>query len=81
MANKLKVLSGKEIARILSGFGFTIHNQNGSHIKLRRTSSDTQQTLIIPNHSPITKGTIKAIFNQASKCVTEAELQKHFYTD
>ena len=79
MASKLKVLSGKDIAQILSAFGFVIHSQNGSHIKLRRISLDVKQTLVVPNHSPISKGTVKAIFNQASKYVAEIELRKHFY--
>ena len=38
-----------------------------------------KQTRIVPNHSPISKGTIKAIFSQASKYVAEIELRKHFY--
>ncbi|MCZ8222552.1 MAG: type II toxin-antitoxin system HicA family toxin [Microcystis sp.] len=31
---KLKQLSGKDVIKILARFGFTIHSQRGSHIKL-----------------------------------------------
>jgi len=37
---KLRRLSGAEIVTILGHFGFTIHSQRGSHIKLRRTLAD-----------------------------------------
>jgi predicted RNA binding protein YcfA (HicA-like mRNA interferase family) len=33
---KLRVLSGREVLKILSGFGFQDFAQRGSHIKLRR---------------------------------------------
>jgi predicted RNA binding protein YcfA (HicA-like mRNA interferase family) len=34
---KLKRLSGKELLSILSKYGFSVHSQRGSHVKLRRT--------------------------------------------
>ncbi|MEK7445645.1 MAG: type II toxin-antitoxin system HicA family toxin [candidate division NC10 bacterium] len=37
---KLRRLSGAEIIAILGGFGFTVHSQRGSHVKLRRVSPD-----------------------------------------
>ena len=47
---KLKVLSGAEVVRILSIFGFKVASQRGSHIKLRRIQAGGgQQTLTIPN--------------------------------
>lgn len=33
---KLKVLSGRDVVKILGQFGFQILSQKGSHIKLRR---------------------------------------------
>jgi predicted RNA binding protein YcfA (HicA-like mRNA interferase family) len=78
MAGKFKILSGKQIAKIMASFGFVVFSQSGSHIKMKRFSLGIKETLIIPNHSPISKGTLKAIFNQASKYITETELKKHF---
>jgi len=46
---KLKNLTGENVIRILSGFGFGVVSQRGSHAKLRRVLSDgTKQTLTIP---------------------------------
>ena len=46
---RLRRLSGAELVRIFRGFGYVIHSQRGSHIKLRRTRADgTAETLIIP---------------------------------
>lgn len=79
MGLQLKVLSGKDIIKILSGFGFSIHSQKGSHIKLKRFSVLGTETLLVPDRNPIPKGTLKAIFNQACQYVSKSELQEHFY--
>jgi predicted RNA binding protein YcfA (HicA-like mRNA interferase family) len=77
---KLKVLSGQDVITILSLFGFAVASQKGSHIKLLRLLADgTRQTLTIPNHSHLDKGTLKAILRQASRYVPESELRMHFY--
>lgn len=76
----LKTLSGKDVVKILKGFGFVVHDQTGSHIKLRRVIFNMNQTLIIPSHNPIAKGTLKGILNQASKYITQSELLPHFYS-
>ncbi|MBU2578788.1 type II toxin-antitoxin system HicA family toxin [Patescibacteria group bacterium] len=61
---KLKILSGKEVVKIFLCFGFVKAAQKGSHIKLARFfSNDTKQTLTIPNHLELDKGTIKAIYH------------------
>ena len=53
---KLRRLSGAEIVAILGRFGFTIHSQRGSHIKLRRTlANSTTETLTIPTHHELDK--------------------------
>lgn len=77
---KLKVLSGKDVINILESFGFKIEKQKGSHVKLARiTQTKTKQTLTVPNHNELDKGTLKAIFRQASKYIPENELYNHFY--
>ena len=78
--SKLKVLSGQDIKTILESFGFKLVAQKGSHIKLKRIKENEFQTLTIPNHTEMDKGTLKAIFNQASRYVSKDELRKHFYT-
>ena len=77
---KLKRLSGLDIVKILQNFGFATAGQKGSHIKLRRILKDGSQTLTIPRHKELDKGTLQAIYRQASRYVDEDKLQPHFYT-
>lgn len=77
MPYKLKQLSGKELISIFERFGFEVKSQNGSHIKLKRPSS---RIIIVPNHTLIDKGTLKAIYNQALAVIPENELHVYFYT-
>jgi len=79
---KLRRLSGSEIVKILSIFGFSIFSQRGSHIKLRRiTESGEKQSLTIANHSQLDTGTCRAILRQASRYISADELKPYFYTD
>ena len=77
---KLKRLSGNDVIRILGQFGFSVYSQRGSHVKLRRVAG-RQQTLTVPRHSELDLGTLRAIFRQASRFISEDDLRTHFYTD
>ncbi len=82
MPGKLRQLSGREVQRILGGFGFEVLSQRGSHLKLRRLGPTGQkQTLIIPAHDVLRSGTLRAIFRQALDYLPEAELRRHFFAD
>jgi len=79
---KLKSLSGKDVIRILSQFGFAIGSQRGSPAKLRSVLSDgTKQPLTIPQHKELAKGTLRVIFRQALRYIPEEQLSPHFYSD
>ena len=79
---KLRSLSGKDLLRIFSLFGFQSVSQHGSHVKLRRTlPSGRRQTLTIVLHAEVDKGTIRAIYSQALRYIPETDLRNHFYTD
>ena len=78
---KLRVLSGREVLTILRGFGFQDLSQRGSHIKLRRVIAGQTQTLTVPNHDEIDRGTLQAIYRQAGRFVPESELRENFFTD
>lgn len=78
---KLKILSGQEVVKIFIAFDFSVIAQKGSHIKLVRIISDnTRQTLTIPDHLELDKGTVKAIYRQALRYISENELKSHFYS-
>lgn len=79
---KLRTLSGQDVVRILSEFEFLIASQRGSHIKLRRILPDgTRQTLTIPNHRELDTGTLRAIYRQTLRYVSDEDLRPHFYAD
>ncbi|MEK7263611.1 MAG: type II toxin-antitoxin system HicA family toxin [Bacteroidota bacterium] len=82
MPYKLRRLSGMEVLSIFKKFGFAIHSQKGSHAKLRRINSlNEKQTLTIPIHTELDKGTLRAIVKQANKYISDAELTREFYTE
>lgn len=81
MGSKLKTLSGKDVVKIFSSFGFSFFSQRGSHIKIRRSTETRRETLVFPDRNPIPKGTLKAIYNQAVRYISESELHEHFYTE
>lgn len=77
---KLKRLSGSDIIKILGLFDFVQVSQKGSHVKLRRIVNKENQTLTIPLHKELDKGTANAIFRQACRYVDESSLREHFST-
>lgn len=77
---KLKILSAKEIIKIFESIGFVVVRQKGSHIKMERKLKNSVQTLTIPNHKEIDRGTTGAIYRQALRFISETELEGRFYT-
>jgi predicted RNA binding protein YcfA (HicA-like mRNA interferase family) len=77
-----KVLAGADVVRILVSFGFEVVSQRGSHMKLRRILSDgTRQTLTVPNHRELDRGTLLGIYRQALRYVRAEELAPHFFSN
>ena len=78
---KLRSLSGQEVVGILRHFGFVLVSQRGSHMKLKRVADGETQVLTIPAHAELDTGTLRAIFRQACRYLSESELKPHFYVD
>ena len=78
---KIRQLSGKDIITIFAKFGFSVATQRGSHVKLSRKVENRTQSLTIPNHKTLDKGTARAIFIQACRFISEEDIRDHFYTD
>ena len=77
----LRRLSGDEVIAILAQCGFRVHAQKGSHVKLRRvTATGERQTLTIPRHRELDRGTLHAILRQASRYLDAEQLHARFYT-
>lgn len=68
-----KLYSAREIIKILQKAGFEIISQKGSHIKLRGIQNGKLQTVIVPNHKEIARGTFSSILNQANMTKKEFE--------
>jgi predicted RNA binding protein YcfA (HicA-like mRNA interferase family) len=82
MPGKLRRLSGADIVTILGGFGFVVISQRGSHTKLRRMAAGgNRQTLVVPCHDELDRGTERAILRQAARFIPEDELRPHFYDE
>lgn len=82
MPNKLRDLSGKEITKFLERNGFSIYRIRGSHCKMRRVILDNNQTLLIPLHISVDKGTLHDIYNQILEYLPESsELKNFFFTE
>jgi len=78
---KLRVLSGLDIVKIIEDLDFYVVKQRGSHIKLQRLiDKKIKQTVTIPNHKEIDKGTLTAIIKQLTRFIPEEDLRKLFRT-
>ena len=77
---RLKTLSGHDLLWIFGQFGFA-KVAGTRHGKLRRQTSSGRQTLTIPLHKEIDKGTLHAIFRQGLRYIPEADLAPYFYTE
>lgn len=62
---KLPILSGKDIAKILSKLGYEHIRTRGSHMIMIKQTEKGKKTIPVPNHKELAKGTLKAIMNQA----------------
>ena len=78
---KLRSLGGEDVLKIFSQFGFKIASQKGSHAKLRRILLEgTKQSLTIPLHKELDRGTSRAIYRQALRYILEDEIKPYFYS-
>ncbi len=68
-----KLYSSKEVIKSLHRAGFEIISQKGSHIKLRGIISGKLQTVIVPNHKEIARGTFNSILIQSNLTKQEFE--------
>jgi predicted RNA binding protein YcfA (HicA-like mRNA interferase family) len=60
---KLPSISGRQCVNVLTGAGFTIVRQKGSHIIMRK--NDPFHQLVAPDHKEPDRGTLRAIIRQS----------------
>jgi predicted RNA binding protein YcfA (HicA-like mRNA interferase family) len=71
LSEKLLVLSGKEIIKVLSKIGFVLVRQRGSHVFMRHP--DGRRT-VVPMHKEVNKSTLVDILSQTK--LTKGDLLK-----
>ena len=62
---KLRILSGRDVCRILEQHGFQIVRQRGSHVVMQRRTNVETITVPVPDHAEIRIGTLQAIIRQS----------------
>ena len=62
---KLKRVSGEQAIRALEKLGFVRVRQRGSHVVLKRQTSQGTQGCVVPLHRELAEGTLRGILQQA----------------
>jgi predicted RNA binding protein YcfA (HicA-like mRNA interferase family) len=84
---KLRRLNGQDVIRIVQGYGFTVIRIRGSHHILRRvvlvSGKEETQTVNVPVHgsSSLTMGTLKRLYRDLQRYISEDDLHDDFYSD
>jgi predicted RNA binding protein YcfA (HicA-like mRNA interferase family) len=70
---RLRVLSGREVCRILQQHRFLEVRRRGSHIVMQRRTDAGSVTVPIPDHRELAIGTLLAIIRQSGVARAEFE--------
>jgi len=62
---KLRVLSGRDVCRILEKNGFSEIRWRGSHIIMQKKTNDSTITVPVPDHQELRMGTLRSIIRQS----------------
>jgi predicted RNA binding protein YcfA (HicA-like mRNA interferase family) len=62
---KLRVLSGREVCKILAAQGFSEIRRKGSHVVMQKRVAATTITAIVPDHPELKLGTLQSIIRQS----------------
>ena len=62
---KLRILSGRDVCRIMSQHGFERVRQKGSHVIMQKKVKGTTITVPVPDHDELLIGTLLGIIKQS----------------
>jgi predicted RNA binding protein YcfA (HicA-like mRNA interferase family) len=62
---KLRVLSGRDVCKVLETEGFNVVRQRGSHIVMQKAADGTTTTVPVPDHPELKIGTLSSIIRQS----------------
>ena len=63
---KLPVVSGKQLIKLLARIGYSVVRQKGSHVRLFKSTPVGDHKITIPLHDEIAKGTLNDILSKVS---------------
>ena len=70
---RLRLLSGREVCRVLESHGFTEVRRRGSHIVMQRMHEGRTTTVPVPDHRELRTGTLMSIIRQSGLRRTDFE--------
>ncbi|MEK8035283.1 MAG: type II toxin-antitoxin system HicA family toxin [candidate division NC10 bacterium] len=62
---RLRVLSGREVRRVLERHGFSEVRRRGSHMVMQRRTPEGTVTVPVPDHRELALGTLVSIIRQS----------------
>jgi predicted RNA binding protein YcfA (HicA-like mRNA interferase family) len=63
---KLPIVSGEKLVKLLLKLGYEIVRQRGGHVRLRKESEVGEHNITVPIHSEIAKDTLNDILSKVS---------------
>ncbi len=63
---KLPVVSGDEVIKLLTRMGYEIVRQKGSHVRLRKETGAGVHKITVPLHSELAKGTLNDLLSKVA---------------
>ena len=70
---RLRVLSGREVRRILGYHGFAEVRRRGSHVVMQKADAEDTVTVPVPDHGELRTGTLMSIIRQSGVPRSEFE--------
>ena len=70
---RLRILSGREVCRILETHGFVEVRRRGSHVVMQKAGRAGTVTIPVPDHRELRAGTLRAIVRQSGLPRSEFE--------
>ncbi|MFZ5806414.1 MAG: type II toxin-antitoxin system HicA family toxin [Verrucomicrobiota bacterium] len=68
---KLPVILGKEAVKAFQKLGFFIDRQRGSHVVMKKRTSDGEVGCVIPMHREVAQGTLRSALKTSGVTVEE----------
>ena len=60
------VVSGRDLIRMMTGMGYEVVRQRGSHVRLRKTTPAGEHNITVPDHDEMARGTLNDILSSIS---------------